>query len=122
MAEQGGQQQRDEYIKCSACKCKYINDYDHIKIDFGYTRLEERYKCCIRCRGLKKVYYDSHHESLRPKRETYNVINRVRINAHNFEKIECKSCGDKVCRNALRRHEREKCCNRSSGSASSDSV
>ena len=122
MAEQVGQQQPDKYIKCSSCKCKYINDYDHIKNDFGYNRLEERYKCCIKCRGQKKAYYDSHHESLRPKRATYNAINRDRINAHNYEKIECKSCGNKVCRNAMRRHERENGCINNSSNASSDSA
>ena len=40
----------DKYIKCSRCKCKYINDNEHIKHDFGYNRLEERYKTCVKCR------------------------------------------------------------------------
>ena len=41
---------KDQYIKCSRCKCKYINDDEHIKNDFGYNRLEERYKTCMTCR------------------------------------------------------------------------
>ena len=40
----------DKYIKCSRCKCKYINDNEHIKYDFGYNRLDERYKTCVKCR------------------------------------------------------------------------
>ena len=122
MAEQGVQQQPDKYIKCSTCRCKYINDPDHIKTDFGYTRLEERYKCCVKCRGQKKAYYDLKFESLRTKRATYNAINRDRINAYNYEKLECKSCGHKVCRNAMRRHERENGCMNNSSNASSDSA
>ena len=43
MAEECGQ---DEYMKCSKCKCKYINDDDHIKTDFGYNQLSERFKTC----------------------------------------------------------------------------
>ena len=47
MSEQGG---TDTYIKCSKCKCKYINDDEHINTYFGFTRLNERYKTCINCR------------------------------------------------------------------------
>ncbi len=39
-----------KYIKCSKCKCKYINDDEHIKKDFGYNRMNERYKTCVKCR------------------------------------------------------------------------
>ena len=48
MAEQHGE---GKYIKCSKCKCKYINDDEHIKADFGYNRLNERYKTCVTCRN-----------------------------------------------------------------------
>jgi hypothetical protein len=47
MAEHSGE---DKYIKCSKCKCKYINDDEHIKADFGYNRLNERFKTCTKCR------------------------------------------------------------------------
>ena len=40
------QQGNEKYIKCSRCKCKYTNDDEHIKSDFGYNRLEERFKTC----------------------------------------------------------------------------
>ena len=45
-----------KYIKCSKCKCKYINDDEHIKDDFGYNRLNERYKTCLTCRTKKREY------------------------------------------------------------------
>ena len=44
------QQGSDKYIKCSACKCKYINDDENIEKDFGYNRLKIKYKTCIKCR------------------------------------------------------------------------
>ena len=37
-------------MKCSRCKCKYINDDDNIKVDFGYNRLNVRFKICVKCR------------------------------------------------------------------------
>ena len=63
-----GASRNDRYIKCARCKTQYINDDDHIQIDFGYNRLEERYKVCVKCRNkdkrwidnLKKVADDNH--------------------------------------------------------------
>ena len=61
MAEESN---NDKYIRCSKCGSKHINDEDHISTDFGYTRLEERYKTCVKCRARgknsHKKYYDSH--------------------------------------------------------------
>ena len=44
----------DTCIVCSNCKCKYINDEEHISTDFGYTRLEERYITCVKFRAKTK--------------------------------------------------------------------
>ena len=49
MAEQNEQ---NKYIKCKGCKCKYINDEEHIKQDFGYIRLGEQLKSCVNCRNI----------------------------------------------------------------------
>jgi len=49
------EQQDDKYIKCTACWCKYINDDEHIKNDFGYNRIEERYRTCIKCRERRNA-------------------------------------------------------------------
>ena len=46
--------EESKYIKCSKCWCKYINDDEHIKQDFGYNRLEERFKTCVKCRETRK--------------------------------------------------------------------
>ena len=46
--------EREQFIKCSNCKCKFHNDDEHIKIDFGYNRLGLKYKCCIKCRETRK--------------------------------------------------------------------
>ena len=51
MTEQG---EADKYIKCSKCRRKYLNDDEHIKNEFGYNRLNERYKTCVTCRHKKK--------------------------------------------------------------------
>ena len=53
------QDEADKYIKCSKCRCKYINDDYHINIDFGYNRLNERFKTCVKCRGKHKAYIDN---------------------------------------------------------------
>ncbi len=34
----------DKYIKCSRCGCKYHNNDDNIKSDFGHHRFGERLK------------------------------------------------------------------------------
>ncbi len=53
----------DKYVKCSKCKCKYINDDEHIKNDFGYNRLNIRYKTCTKCRT--KAITDNHGDFIR---------------------------------------------------------
>ena len=58
-----------KYIICSKCKCKYINDEEHINKDFGYTILEEKYKTCVRRRARGKMndktYYDKHQKQIK---------------------------------------------------------
>ena len=44
----------NKYIKCTNCKCKYINDDENIKLDFGFYRLNEKFKTCIKCRGASQ--------------------------------------------------------------------
>ena len=66
---------KDKYIICSDCKGKYINDEEHISKDFGYTRLEDRYKTCVKCRASKKnrnkKYQENHKEELKQYREEH---------------------------------------------------
>ena len=75
MAEFSGE---GKYIKCSKCKCKYINDEEHIKQDFGYHRLNVRYKCCMKCRGVKLVIVSDESrramwEEMQQKIKTYKI-------------------------------------------------
>ena len=66
----------DKYIKCSKCRCKYINDDEHIKRDFGYNRLEERFKTCVKCRPksrqYSKEYQQTHREEIAERKTDYN--------------------------------------------------
>ena len=36
-------------------KCIKCSDDEHIKEDFGYNKLLERYKCCLKCRERRKL-------------------------------------------------------------------
>ena len=81
MTEQG---EADKYTKCSKCRCKYINDDEHIKKEFGYNRLEERFKTCVKCRTYSrqqnKEYRQEHQaeitENTRDYRKQYYQDNK----------------------------------------------
>ena len=44
----------EDIIKCSTCKKKFLNNKEQVELHFGYNRFNERFKCCIRCRGYGK--------------------------------------------------------------------
>ena len=44
----------EDIIKCSTCKKKFLNNKEQVELYFGYNRLNERFKCCVRCRGYGK--------------------------------------------------------------------
>ena len=83
MTEEG---KNDKYIICSKCRSKYINDEEHITKDFGYTRLEERYKTCVRCRARNKINSKTYQEK-RPeeseKAKEYYEANKDYLNEKN---------------------------------------
>ena len=66
----------DKYIKCSKCRCKYINSDDSIKKDFGYNRLNEQFKTCVKCRPksreYSKLYQETHKEEIAERKRDYN--------------------------------------------------
>ena len=78
------QDSKDKYIKCSRCKCKYINDDDHVKTDFGYSRLNERYKTCVKCRERNniqnQVYRENHKDEIKEREKQYKKDNREYYN------------------------------------------
>jgi len=67
MTEKNGE---TTHIKCSKCKCQYINDDEHIKNDFGYSRLGKRYKTCSKCRARKK---EKQQTIIKPLNKPYEV-------------------------------------------------
>jgi hypothetical protein len=64
-----------KYIKCSGCYYNYINDEKHIKIDFGYNKLEQRYKTCFTCRTKKRNYYELNKETIAAQTKGYRQAN-----------------------------------------------
>ena len=130
MAEES---KHDKYIICSKCKSKYINDEEHISNDFGYTRLEERCKPCVRCRKRNKVncktYADNHQEELNEYSKTYREehveerkeydkqyreinIDRLREYDRARSKVTtvCEICGKEVGKKYLSKHQENAKC------------
>ena len=114
----------DKYIICSKSKSKYINGEEHISNDFGYTRLEEIYNTCVRCRVRNKVncktYSDNHKEEIKEYRKKYreehleeskqyreNNIDRLREydRARSKVKTVCEICGKEVGKTYLSKHQ-----------------
>jgi len=137
MAEQD---ETDKYIKCSKCRCKYINDDEHIKIDFGHNRLNEQYKTCVKCRNKQRIYsnqeeikdhkkeygntYRAEHKEqaaqyakenkdrIRAREKQYRDKNKDVLRAQRSEKIVCDVCDKSVNRFTIQRHKRSiKCIN-----------
>ena len=101
------QQETPKYIKCSACKCKYLNKDEYIKTDFGYNRLGERFKTCVKCRDRKYAYMNSE-KGEAARKKYYESKGRQ----YNYEKLVCHTCGASVCRNRIREHERQQGCDK----------
>ena len=72
MAEQNG----DAYIKCSTCKCKYNNDGDSIKAHFGFNRLNEQVKTCVKCRNRRKQWQQQLIKTANENNGTIKYCNR----------------------------------------------
>ena len=115
MAEES---KHDKYIICSKCKSKYINDEEHISNDFGYTRLEERYKTCVRCRVRGKVngttYYNKHIEEIKEYSKKYREEQlegkKEYDRARGKVKAVCEKCGKEVGKTYLSKHQANATC------------
>ena len=66
----------DTYIICSKCRSKYINDEEHINTVFGYTRLEMRYKTCVRCRARGTINCKTRSEKHPEKAKEYHEAHK----------------------------------------------
>ena len=119
----------DKYIICSGCTCKYINDEEHISNDFGYTRLEMRYKTCVRCRVRSKInnktflekhpeknkeYYEAHKEEAKERNKQHRQNNKEHYleydRARNQIKVNCPNCNCEIVKRKLNSHlQTQKC-------------
>ena len=117
MAEQS---EDNKYVKCSKCKCKYINNYEHIKSDFGYNRLGEQFKCCIKCRAINREYTRKWYEK---NKDTISANQKQHYNEHREQILEykrnydkkttiCDVCEKQVNLNHLTRHQKSHLCRR----------
>ena len=80
-------------IKCSMCKCKYINDDEHVKVDFGYNRLNERFNTCVKCCDKMTAY--KHSDKGIEWKQT---------------KVICENCGETATKRIIASHKRQYKC------------
>ena len=110
-----------EYLNCSGCGKKFINDDDHIKNDFGYDRLNVRYKSCIQCRSRYAKHRETHREERRESAKQYYTDNKdnILIKKNEYrnnnkdtinEKIKCNVCDSLVSRHGIARHHKTTKC------------
>ena len=111
MAEQS---EDNKYIKCSKCRMKYINDEEHIKSDFGYTRLNERYKTCVKCRTDRKDNWPKYKEKATAYSKQFYEDNKEQVLAYQREYNKrttiCDVCGKQVNLQHLARHKKSNLC------------
>ena len=107
MAEES---KNDKYMMCSKCRSKYINDEEHISKDFGYTRLEEIYKTCVRCREKQKVNRKTYYESSKKCREEHKEERREYDQIYGTIRIMCGRCGSEVNKAQSAKHNRTNKC------------
>ena len=122
----------DKYIICSGCTCKYINDEEHISNDFGYTRLEMRYKTCVRCRVRSKIknktyqekhpeksekakeHYEANKDYLKEQNKQYRENNKEHYKeydrARNQIKVNCPNCNCEIVKRKLNSHLQTQTC------------
>ena len=102
-----------EYIMCSQCKCKYLNNDEHIKTDFGYTRLNKRFKTCYKCRERRKPAS----EETKAKQKQYNEEHKDKIAEYGKQRtlnqkiIICDKCGHDLKEMSMRKHLKTNICN-----------
>ena len=90
-----------EYIKCVRCNMKFINDDSHIQIDFGYNRLNERYKQCVKCRCNKAEYRAKMKDEIA---RTGRCIPKVKQAQDPSEIVECDVCCKTLRRDWMKKH------------------
>ena len=85
MTEEG---EANKYIKCSSCRCKYVNDEEQIDKHFGFNRLCQRYKTCVKCRSKKKqktTHVETPAKTTPSFLESYVRLPIMKLEAHQCE-------------------------------------
>ena len=105
------QDSKDKYIKCSRCKCKYINDDNHNKTDFGYNRLNERYNTCVTCRERHKQYNHTYNQNHKDESKEYRKEHKeepktatLKTNVKQHTVSDDKILGKKMAKEAEHMH------------------
>lgn len=75
---------------------KYHNNNDNIKEDFGYTRLHERYKTCVKCRTIRLNNYDKYKDRANEYSKQYNKEHKEQKISYSREYIKKTTICD-VC-------------------------
>jgi hypothetical protein len=107
MTEDNKETQKDKYVYCSRCKCKYNNDEENLKTDFGYNRLKERYKTCCKCRNKNKQYLNDN-----PCKKEYHkdYQQHIEVKAQRKEReseiIKCPTCNREFPKATMYQHRR----------------
>ena len=107
MEEENKETPKDKYIKCSKCNCKYNNDDESIKTNFGYTRLNERFKTCCKCRTKHRQHrIDNPH--LKEYEQRYNNSLEVKERRKNRESeiLTCPLCNREFPKATMYQHKR----------------
>ena len=107
MEEENKETPKDKYIKCSQCNCKYINDEDSINTNFGYTRLNERYKTCCKCR-TKHTQYRIDNPHIKENERQYNNSLEVKEQRKERESeiLTCPHCNRNFPKGTMYQHRR----------------
>ena len=107
MEEESKETPKDKYIKCSKCNCKYINDETNIKTNFGYTRLNERYKTCCKCRTKHKQYRIDNPHIIENERQYNNSLEvKEQRKERESEILICPTCNRKFPKGTMYQHRR----------------
>ena len=77
----------EQFVKCGRCACKYHNNEESIKQDFGHNRLGERYKTCFKCRE-----------------KTHNYRYSEKGQKFYHTEFACPNCGETVKKNSYWQH------------------
>jgi hypothetical protein len=77
----------EETFKCNVCKCIY---FEH---GFGITRLNKRYKSCIKCRARARESAARNKCIHNRRKSRCKECGDSQICIHNCDKTQCKDCG-----------------------------